>query len=419
MNYTIDARDNIIPKEQMDLLQVRTLWKECFQDTESYMDFYYSWKTKDNVIFGLYDEKKLISMLHLNPYELSINGVKVNSYYIVGVATDQAYRKRGLMRKLLSAAIRQMYLEQVPFTYLMPAKEAIYLPFDFRIVTVQKRMSIPLYEVRERFEEPEVVAASINLRTTAAADMKPEVVADIRYKDVRAFLVDAWEIAQLEELAQYANHKLARENEIYTVRSCAYYERMIAELKVSYGGILAIEEGGEIGGYSAFVLEDGKLEVVELLCEDEVRDELLQRMYSVVIERIASQEIELNPGATPSQAPPIMARIIHVKQFLQTLRATEEIEISIGVADPLIAENNGVYTIRCNQELCSVTKAKVDEYNGLGIDLVCNIADLTRLFFGQISDTELTGLISKRKEEVKEKILKLSHYYNIHINEIV
>lgn len=445
MNYTIDARENIIPLEQMDLKQVRDLWKECFQDTEAYMDFYYSWKTKDNVIFGLYDEKRLISMLHLNPYQLSINGAKANSYYIVGVATDEAYRKRGLMRKLLSAAMRQMYAEQVPFTYLMPAKEAIYLPFDFRIVTVQKRMSIPLHEVRGRYEEPEVVAASVKLRT-AAADMEPEVVSDIWSGDtkanrklqgkksesvdsaeahhgnqpqIKAFLVDSRQITQLEELSQYANHKLARENEIYTVRSSAYYERMIAELKVSNGAILAIEEGGEITGYSAFVLEDGKLEVVEFLCEDRVRDELLQQMYSEVMERLTKQKIAVNSEATPSQAPPIMARIIHAKQFFQELRATEQTTITIRVLDPLIVENNAIFTIDCNEEVCSVAKAQVDAYNELGIDLVCNIADLTRLFFGQMSGAELMCLIPEQKEEVKEKLKKLNYYCNIHINEIV
>ena len=428
MNYTIDARENIIPVEQMDLKQVRALWKECFHDTEPYMDFYYSWKTKDNVIFGFYDENRLISMLHLNPYQLSVNGAKTNSYYIVGVATDEAYRKRGLMRKLLSAAMRKMYTEQVPFAYLMPAKEAIYLPFDFRIVTVQKRMSIPLHEVRGRYEEPEVVAADIRSRGATAnrqLQVKKSVSGDnaegfhAKKPQLEAFLVDARQVAQLEKLAQYANHKLARENEIYTVRSSVYYERMLAELQVSNGGILAIEEGEQITGYSAFVLEDGKLEVVEFLCEDGVRDELLQQMYSEVIERIMKQKIAVHSEATPSQAPPIMARIIHAQQFLQEVRATEHTNITIRVMDPLIDENNAVFAIDCNQEGCSVTKSQVDAYNELGIDLVCNIADLTRLFFGQMSDVELTGLIPEHKVEAKEKFKKLSYYCNVHINEIV
>lgn len=446
MNYTIDAKENLIPLTDMDLGQVRALWKECFHDTEAYMDFYFSWKTKDNVIFGLYDEDKLISMLHLNPYQLSVNGDKINSYYIVGVATDEAYRKRGLMRKLLKAAMQQMYAQEVPFTYLMPAKEEIYLPFDFRIVTTQKIMSIPLYEIAMRDEEPQLTAASIRAHVdpvgielhlkesgneghVSAEDSKTQmnttqtvnqkVARYQKHPHFEVFLVEAREVGQLKELAQFANQILAQENEIYTVRDSVYYERMLAELQVLNGGILAMKEGKQLMGYSAFAIEDGKLEVLEFLCKDEVRDQLLQQMYAEVMERIKKQNIIMSPQTIPSQAPPIMARIIHAKKFFEGLRATQETTVTISVTDPLISENNGVYTIHCDQKQCTVTKLETKSYHKLDVDLVCEIADLTRLFFDQLSQEELLRFIPEQKVNTKQKFKNLSHYGNVHINEIV
>ena len=409
MNYTIDAKENIIPLKDMELKQVRALWKECFHDTEAYMDFYFSWKTKDNVIFGLYDEERLISMLHLNPYQLSVYGDKVNSYYIVGVATDESYRKRGLMRKLLVAAMKHMYEEQVPFTYLMPAKEEIYLPFDFRIITTQKRMSIPLFEIEMRYEEPQLTAAEIKSHSKVHQ----------KHPHLQAFLVDERQVGQLEELAQFANHKLSQENEVYTVRDSAYYERMIAELQVSHGGIFAMKEGKKLLGYSAFAVEDGKLEVLEFLCNDDIRDELMQNMYPDVMNRLKQLDIAIDPQATPSQAPPIMARIIHVKKFLEGLRAMEATTVTINVSDPLIVENNGVFTIHCDQEQSTVTQHEIEAYHEVDLDLVCRIQDLTRLFFGQMSDEELLGMIPEKQVKAKQKFKQLSYYGNVHINEIV
>ena len=54
--------------------------------------------------------------------------------YLVAVATKVTFRHRGLMRALLTKALRDMEEQERPFTFLMPADEAIYTPFDFRLM---------------------------------------------------------------------------------------------------------------------------------------------------------------------------------------------------------------------------------------------------------------------------------------------
>lgn len=121
------------------------LYREAFpEDKDAFVNYYYSYVTRDNKILVLEQEDKICSMLHLNPYTLSVNGTKVDAYYYVAVATKADCRHQGMMRKLLHQSLNDIHKEGHPFTYLMPANRAIYEPFDFRIVYQQKKIELPL-----------------------------------------------------------------------------------------------------------------------------------------------------------------------------------------------------------------------------------------------------------------------------------
>ena len=45
-------------------------------------------------------------MLHLNPYELAVNGSRKDVNYIVAVATRKSYRKRGFMAKNVETGVK-------------------------------------------------------------------------------------------------------------------------------------------------------------------------------------------------------------------------------------------------------------------------------------------------------------------------
>ena len=120
------------------------LYREAFyEDKDEFVEYYYSYVTKNNKIMVLEQEGNICSMLHLNPYQLSVNGQKTDAYYYVAVATKKAYRHQGMMRKLLVQSLNDVQKEGHPFAYLMPADRAIYEPFDFRIVYEQKPIEVP------------------------------------------------------------------------------------------------------------------------------------------------------------------------------------------------------------------------------------------------------------------------------------
>lgn len=121
------------------------LYRAAFpEDKEAFVNYYYSYVTGDNLILVLEQEDEICSMLHLNPYRLSVQGTEVDAYYYVAVATKEDCRHQGMMRKLLHRSLHDIHVKGHPFTYLMPANKAIYEPFDFRIVYQQKKVELPV-----------------------------------------------------------------------------------------------------------------------------------------------------------------------------------------------------------------------------------------------------------------------------------
>ena len=113
----------------------RVLYEEVFvEDADGFSELYYQIKARDNQILVAEEDGAIVSMLHRNPYTFQFRGTKIRADYIVAVATKAAYRHQGWMRRLLTKALGDMYADGLPFTFLMPADEAIYTPFDFRLM---------------------------------------------------------------------------------------------------------------------------------------------------------------------------------------------------------------------------------------------------------------------------------------------
>lgn len=104
------------------------------EDADGFSELYYQIKARDNQILVAEEDGAIVSMLHRNPYTFQFRGTKIRADYIVAVATKAAYRHQGWMRRLLTKALGDMYADGLPFTFLMPADEAIYTPFDFRLM---------------------------------------------------------------------------------------------------------------------------------------------------------------------------------------------------------------------------------------------------------------------------------------------
>ncbi len=189
-------------------IRTRALYEAVFpEDSASFVDYYYTEKIKDNEIYVGIEEGEIVSMLHLNPYTLLVNGQEKPAHYIVAVATLPAYRHRGYMRALLTRALTDMAQAGEAFTFLMPVSEALYAPYDFCTVYEQKR---------QRYEAADGTA----YRQAVQADCPA--------------------------LAAYASKLLFEQVQVYARRDTAYYERLLKEMASDGGALMVSEESGVI-----------------------------------------------------------------------------------------------------------------------------------------------------------------------------
>ncbi|MCR5716377.1 MAG: GNAT family N-acetyltransferase, partial [Lachnospiraceae bacterium] len=116
-------------------LETKDLYIRTFsEDPAAYVEHYYAERCRDNLIVIARDQSEILSMLHLNPYTLSVCGKTVQTYMIAAVATDLEHRHEGLMREVFKAALKELRMQKVPFVYLLPVDERIYEWLGFQTI---------------------------------------------------------------------------------------------------------------------------------------------------------------------------------------------------------------------------------------------------------------------------------------------
>ena len=276
--------------------RTRKLYETVFyQDETRFVDYYYTCKTRNNVIYVAEDEKGIHAMLHLNPVKVCWNGKTETIYYIVAVATEQEYRHQGLMRRLLGQSLQELYEQQAPYVFLMPASEAIYTPFGFRRAW------------EWRWEE-EMVSGSNFPDSEEDAPLKAAAVHQEK---------NGWHPAeklseqQLQELSSHVNTVLSEQFQMFVQRSPEYYRNLDREQRASGGQleILFAEGDGQKGTHSSDI---------------------------PITSRCTAKE----------KFPNMMTRIIHLESFNHPLKSEEEKTFYWQVKDELLPGNNGCFEIK-------------------------------------------------------------------------
>ncbi len=123
-------------KSAAETEEMKLLWKECFGDSDSFIDFYFSKGCANNKIVIMREDNILTGMLHLNPYVFTgVNHEQIRTYYVVGVAVREGYRNQGRMKRLFDYAGSVLNSERIKFVYLWPANPDIYSTMGFQTVS--------------------------------------------------------------------------------------------------------------------------------------------------------------------------------------------------------------------------------------------------------------------------------------------
>lgn len=244
-------------------IRTKRLYEEVFpDDSRQFVDYYYTEKIRDNKIYVIEEDGDIQAMLHLNPYKMYVSGRKQTAHYIVAVATRAAYRKKGYMRELLTGALLDMYQSGETFTFLMPAAQAIYLPYDFRTVYEQKRC----------------------FYTVADEGLKDTVIRELQD-------------GECGELADWANKCLTEHYDVFALRSAAYYERLKREYAADGGKLMVYRKDGVITDCRPHVPEQDTgrpLIMIRILDAGRMLMSLNLRSLTAVCFRITDPVIEAN-----------------------------------------------------------------------------------------------------------------------------
>lgn len=369
--------------EQKEHNSTRPLWEAVFEeDTKTFLDYYYFLKTRDNEIYVVEEDGAFRSMLHLNPYEMNIGDGSFESHYIIAVATEERYRRRGYMGMLLREAMEVMYHRKEPFTFLMPAAESIYTPYDFRFIYNQRQGEI----------------------TGRKADAPVEI------RDASFF--DA------ADMAAFFQTYIAPQYEVYAVRTEEYYQTMILEQQSENGGVKLLMDQGQIVGMFAYASE-GAYEIREPLYQETYKEQF----YDAVLKMTQNTSINVkvlaagDDMAETEEKPVIMARILHLESLLQMLRVKEgeTLDCSFAVLDSILLKNNKIFRLNSDLESRKLSVKETEDSDG-----VLTIAALTSLLFGYKTAEEVAGepdvILSGRLLEELQKIEPLDRVF---LNEIV
>lgn len=364
--------------------ETRELWEGIFsEDSHSFVDYYYKEKMKDNRVLAIRENGVIQSMLHQNPYLLAVGKWRWRVDYLVGVATRPQKRHRGYMRSLLTTMMAEMRSEKMPFCFLMPASEAIYLPFGFTFIFRQPKWKL-------RSQESGLGGLSRKC---------------ILGKETMNGYDSPGQSRYLEELAGWMNEWLSARYEVYALRDEAYLKRLFLELSSERGRFDVLMDRNGIAGMQAFW---------------GIEEEEQRLLYA------REQYLEEESPAEPA----IMARIITPEVFVKAVRLKntekcEEREIRLCLEDPLIPENDGLWIWHLNHEMswmerdaeCTTGSQEdcgklqeempVENCEKSGVvknpqewDLCINIADFTSWLFGY-SVPEAVGEWEKVVEPLK------------------
>lgn len=260
--------------------RTRKLWEEVFsEDTKEFLDYYYSYKIADNEIYVIEIDEKIVSMLHLNPYVVRIGQRLEPIHYIVAVATKKEYRSQGMMRRLLTKAMEDMKRRHEPFTFLMPADEAIYAPYGFEYIYEQRTCEMVGREIPD---------------------------ADVSFSEITE--------AEAEDVASYMNQMLDK-YALTIWRDKSYCIRMLAEQKSENGGILIAKKANRIVGIFPWAMEEA-YEIREPLFADE------ELLYAAAWNVAGDAQITVL-GYGNQRKPLIMAKVLNETVFFECFGKTD------------------------------------------------------------------------------------------------
>lgn len=356
------------------------IWNYCFNDSKSFVDYYFNDKYKSENTIVLVEDDEVVSSLQLNQYKLILNEKKYDASYVVGVSTFPQVRGRGHMKNIMKHALKELYKKDQLVSILMPIDYRLYRRYGYDHCYDQLEYNIDIEDLR-------------------------------RFKlKGRFYKVNQKHITDLINI----NNNFLKGLNGYVIRDEDYYENIFKEVK-SENGYIYIHEDNGYQGYITYFLNGETMFVRDLFYQNlDSLKSILKFIYNhntqckkVTISAPINDKIRYvleNPKTCHIKIKPfMMGRVVNLKGFIESLdiNSNEECSANIYVEDEFINENNGVFKIILKNNKITVNKVE-EEY-----EMKLNINAMTQLAFSYIDVNEVLILNNIEKSDENKNVIKL------------
>ena len=281
--------------ETRDIPLAKALWKQAFDDTDEFIDWYFANKVLPGQSIGMFDNG-LVSVLHMLPFTVSVQRRPLPSAFIAGAATEKTRRGEGLMRTLLRESLALMRQRGILLTHLYPFKHEFYERLGWATYSHVRKQSV----------------------TAAALSRRAEVI-------------ETADASLLEPL--YG--KMMRGFDGYVIRSQREWSWRLGELAVDGGKAAVLIEDDAAAAYMLYYVKDGVVDVIETVYTDEAYvGGLLAWLF-----RQGYKKVKYNLPADRRGAKHGMARVVDTKALLKAFDATALLDHA-SIVDDLASWNN-------------------------------------------------------------------------------
>jgi predicted acetyltransferase len=242
--------------------------------------------------WGAFEGGELLAKLMLLPLHLYVQGRSVPMGGIAGVATWPEHRRGGIVRELLTVALRQMKDQGQILSCLHPFSIPFYRKFGWEVYTDYKKYTIPI--------------DSFPSKTYTSGSVK---------RDVRNL-----------ELLNGIYHAFARRYNGMLVRDEDWWKRMV--LGDEDHTAVYYTDSGQPEGYLLYQVKNGELVIDEFVFLNEsARQGLLAYLANhdsmvtqAVFDRVPGDDLLpyllRDPRCKQETVPYFMARIVHASEFV-------------------------------------------------------------------------------------------------------
>ncbi len=323
---------------------ILNIWKECFNDSDQYVDMFFSTIYSDADALTIEHDGAVVSSMLLQRYAMNFHGVTCSISYICGAATRPGWRGQGFMGELVRRAVRESFERGDLMCALIPASPS-------------------LYKYYGKFGFSPVFYVDIE-HYTSVHDFRHEggytLVPDLSQQKVYDFF-----------------DEMMRRRPCAVQHSRRQYDQILMDNSACGGSATAIADSdGRIVAIGFAVPLDGEPTVMDVLASSaDAEEALLDEIHKeyagdslTVYGYYGSRDYNLSPRG--------MGRIVNMYECAEILaRAYPKLSMAIRIHDDIIRENNHIYIIDGGRAVIN------DGYGGR-LDYDIDMEVFTSLVFG-------------------------------------